>query len=501
MDPEEVLIKERVNKLKEIRSWNINPYPYNFSKTHNAIVVQDKFAALKAEEKTKEKVTIAGRLMTKRDMGKAGFATISDTTGTIQIYARKDILNDMYKLFKKLDLGDFIGATGIVFKTKTGEVTVEVKELTLLSKSLRPLPEKYHGIKDPEIKYRKRYAHFATDKKARDAFILRSKVIFEIRKLLEEKDFIEVETPILQPIYGGAAARPFITHHNTLDFDMYLRISPELYLKKLIVGGFERVFEIGRNFRNEGMDHSHNPEFTMMEIYQAYADYNDMMELVEEIFEKIVKKVHGKTKITYKDNEIDFKRPWRRISMLDAIKEHTNIGDISKLEDSEIKDLLKTYNIVLDSYYVRGIAISKIFEELVEDKLIQPTFITDYPRETVPLCKVHRTNPELIERFEAFIGGMEISNAYSELNDPQEQRRLLTAQSKELRAGAEEAHPMDEDFIQAIELGMPPTGGVGIGIDRLLMIMTNNESIRDVIAFPTLKPLKPENSEKKPYRA
>jgi len=490
MNPEEVLIKERVNKLKEIRSWNIEPYPYKYDKTHNASVIKDKFAGLKKEEVTKETVSIAGRLMTKRDMGKIGFATVHDQSGDIQIFAKKDVLEDNYKLFKKLDLGDFVGVKGIVFKTKSGEITVEIKELTLLSKSLRPLPEKYHGIKDPELKYRHRYAHFATDKKARDAFILRSKIISEIRKLLEEKEFLEIETPILQPVYGGAAAKPFVTHHNSLDFDMYLKISPELYLKRLIVGGFEKVFEIGRNFRNEGIDHRHNPEFTMMEIYQAYADYNDMMELVEEIFEKVVKKVHGKTKIKYKGKTIDFKRPWRRISMIDAIKEHTNIGDISKLNDKEIKDLLKTYNIILENNYIRGIAISRIFEDLVEDKLIQPTFIIDHPRETVPLCKVHRKNPELIERFEAYIDGMEIANAYSELNDPQEQRRLLEAQAKQLRAGSEEAHPMDEDFVRAIEMGMPPTGGVGIGIDRLLMVLTDNENIRDIIAFPTLKPVK-----------
>ncbi|MEK6886394.1 MAG: lysine--tRNA ligase [Nanoarchaeota archaeon] len=499
MDPEQALINERLNKLKAIRALKINPYPYKYSPTHHAEQIKNSFAGLKPEEKTKESVCIAGRLLTKRDMGKIAFATVSDQSGTIQLFAKEDLMQDNYKLFKKLDLGDFVGAKGIVFKTKSGEITIEIKELTLLSKSLRPLPEKYHGIKDPEIKFRQRYAHLATDKPARDALIIRSKIIGEIRKVLDEKNFIEVETPILQPQYGGANAKPFMTHHNVHNMDMYLRISPELYLKRLLVGGFERVYEIGRSFRNEGIDQSHNPEFTMMECYQAYADYSDMMELTEEIYERVAKNIFGTTKIKFGENIIDFKRPWRRISMVEAIKQNTNIGDISKLDDSEIKDLLKTYNIKYDKEYIRGLAIETIFDELVQDKLIQPTFITNHPKETTCLCKLDRKNPEFLERFEAFATGMELGNAYSELNDPIEQKFLLEAQAKQLRAGME-AHPMDEDFVKALETGMPPTGGLGIGIDRMTMLLTGNESIRDIIAFPTMKNVKiehPHEGEKK----
>ncbi len=497
MDPEQALIQERISKLKEIRSWKINPYPYKYSPTTSAEKIRNSFAGLNPQEHTHEQVVVAGRLMTKRDMGKASFATVADQTGTIQIYASIDHLDKSYKLFKKLDMGDIIGIKGLVFKTKTGEITIEAKEITLLAKSLRPLPDKFHGIKDPEVKYRQRYTDFATNKESRDSIIIKSRIISEMRKILEEKGFIEIETPILQPIYGGANARPFITHHNTLNFDMYLKVSPELYLKRLVVGGFEKVFEIGKNFRNEGMDHSHNPEFTMMELYQAYADYNDMMEITEELYERIALKLFGTTKLKIGNNVIDVKRPWRRISMIDAIKEHTNIGNISKLSDDEIKDIMNTYNVEYEGDYVRGLAIAAIFEELVEDKLIQPTFITNHPRETSPLCKTHRNNPELIERFEPFINGMEVGNAYSELNDPIEQRLLLEAQAEKLRLGSQEAHPMDEDFIHAIEVGMPPTGGLGLGIDRMAMLFTNRESIRDVIAFPTMKP-KVEEVKKEP---
>ena len=506
MDPEEGLINDRLNKLKEIKKAKIDPYPYKYSVTHKAEQIKNSFAGLVPQEHTKEVVSIAGRLMTKRDMGKASFATVSDQSGNIQVFAAEDKLKN-YKFFRKLDLGDIIGAKGIVFKTKTGEITIEVSELTLLAKSLRPMPEKYHGIKDPEIKYRQRYAHLMTDKQARDDLILRSKIIFEMRKILEEKGFVEVETPVLQPIYGGANARPFTTYHNTLNFSMYLKIAHELYLKRLLIGGFDKVFEIGKIFRNEGMDHKHNPEFTMMELYEAYTDYNDMMELTEELYERIAKKVLGSTKFKFKDHMIDLKRPWRRMSMVEAIKKHTNIGDISKLSDAEIKDLLKTYNIKYNGDYIRGLAIFSIFEELVGDKLIQPTFITDHPHETTPLCKKHRKHPDFIERFEPFIAGMEVGNAYSELNDPIEQKVLLEAQAHQLRAGSLEAHPMDEDFIRAMEMGMPPTGGLGLGIDRMVMLFTNNESIRDIIAFPTMKPLGGEpvthegkRNTKKPYK-
>ncbi len=500
VEPENVLVQERLNKLKEIKAMGINPYPYKYSPTHHADQIKNQFGHLQAQEHTTDVVSVAGRIVLKRDMGKAAFATVADQSGNIQIYAREDILGDSYKLFGKLDLGDIVGVKGSIFRTKTNEITIEAKELVLLSKSLRPLPDKFHGIKDAEVKYRQRYTDFATNKESRDSIVIKSKIMSELRKILEEKGFIEIETPILQPQYGGANARPFKTHHNSLNFDMYLKVSPELYLKRLVVGGFEKVFEIGKNFRNEGMDHSHNPEFTMMELYQAYSDYNDMMEITEEIYERLALKILGTTQLKIGDNIINVKRPWRRISMIDSIKEFTNIGDITKLDDDEVKDLLRTYNVRYDGDYIRGLAIAKIFEELVEDKLIQPTFITDHPRETTPLCKIHRNNPLLIERFEPFINGMEIGNAYSELNDPIEQKLLLEVQAKDLRAGAEEAHPMDEDFVQALEIGMPPTGGLGLGIDRMAMLFAGRESIRDVIAFPTMKPVNDDKDEKKPLK-
>ncbi|HME86997.1 MAG TPA: amino acid--tRNA ligase-related protein, partial [Candidatus Nanoarchaeia archaeon] len=354
MEPENVLVQERLNKLKEIKALGVNPYPYNYNRTHHAEHVKTTFAHLQAQEHTEEVVSIAGRIVLKRDMGKASFLTIADQTGTLQCYAREDILGEQYKVFKKLDLGDIIGVKGTIFRTKMGEITVEAKELTLLTKTLRPLPDKFHGIQDLEIKYRQRYTDFATNKESRDAVVVKSRVISEMRKILEEKGFIEVETPILQPQYGGANARPFVTHHNSLNFDMYLKVSPELYLKRLVVGGFEKVFEIGKNFRNEGIDHTHNPEFTMMELYQAYADYNTMMELTEELYERIALKLLGTTQVRMGTHVIELKRPWRRLTMIDAIKEYTNIGDITKLDDSEIKDLLRTYNVKYDGEYIKG---------------------------------------------------------------------------------------------------------------------------------------------------
>ena len=426
--------------------------------------------------------------MTIRDMGKAAFATLQDYSGRLQFFISKNDVGDkQYDLFKKLDMGDIIGIEGFIFKTKTGEVTVNVKNFEILCKSLRPLPEKWHGLADPELIYRQRYLDLITNKEKRDIFVIRNKIISTVREFLTQKGFIEFETPTLQPIYGGANAKPFKTHHQALDMSIYLRISPEMYLKRLIVGGYEKVFEICKNFRNEGIDHTHNPEFTMLELYQAYTDYNGMMELCENLYEHVAKKILGTTKIKYQNQTIDVKKPWKRLTMVDAIKKYTNIGDITHLSDDEIKDIMRNYNIEYKGDWSRGLAIMLIFEYLVEEKLIQPTFITDMPQETTPLCKPHRKTPGLIERFEPFLNGWEVGNAYSELNDPILQKKLLKEQAERLRAGFEEAHPMDEDFITAMEYGMPPTGGLGLGIDRMIMLFTNQASIRDVIAFPTLK--------------
>lgn len=482
------LVEQRIENLKELVKLGINPYPYKFEKQDYAAEIQKTFAKLKNEEKVKTIVRTAGRLMTIRDMGKAAFANLHDESGKVQLFIRKDFVGDkQYALFKRFDLGDIIGIEGPVFKTKTGEVTIEVKKIELLCKSLRPLPEKWHGISDPEIIYRQRYVDLMISKEKRDVFVMRSKILNAVREFLMEKGFTEFETPVLQPIYGGANAKPFKTKHNALDMELFLRISPELYLKRLIVGGYEKVFEICKNFRNEGMDHTHNPEFTMLEAYQAYADYNDMMDLFESIYEYAAKKVLGTTKIKYQNKIIDVKKPWKRIPMLDAIKQHTNIGDVRKLTDQELKEIMRNYNVEYEGDWNRGLAIMRIFEELVEGKIEQPTFITDHPKETTPLCKLHRKHPDLVERFEPFINGWEAGNAYSELNDPILQRVLLQKQAEQLRAGVEEAHPMDEDFLRAIEFGMPPTGGIGLGIDRMTMLFTNQASIRDVILFPTLR--------------
>lgn len=482
MDAENAIIKDRINKLKELRSWGVDPYPHNYEPKHKAQEITDNFSKFKDKN-----VVVAGRIMTKRDMGKAGFATIVDGTGRIQIYGKKDIMKDNYKIFKKLDLGDIIGVEGVVFKTKTGEITVEMKKVVLLTKSIRPLPEKFHGLKDPELIYRQRYVDLIVNKGKKEIFTMRSKILSLVREFLSTREFMEVETPILQAIYGGAEARPFKTHHNSLNMPLFLRVSPELFLKRLIVGGYDRIFEICKNFRNEGMDHTHNPEFTLVELYQTYADYNDMMKLTEELYEFIAKKLFKTTKITYQGKTIDVKGPWERMTMVDAIKKYTNIGNISDLSDDEIKDIMRNYNIPYEGDWSKGLAISLIFEELVEDKLIQPTFIIDHPKETTPLCKLHRKNSEAVERVEPYINGWEIGNGYSELNDPILQRKLLEGQAKKLRAGAEEAHPMDEDFVRAIEHGLPPTGGMGLGIDRMVMLFTDQVSIRDVIFFPTMR--------------
>ena len=479
------LIKIRREKLQELQETGKDPFIITkYQRTHTSKEIIENFEQLEQKD-----VAIAGRIMSKRIMGKASFCHIQDMQGKLQSYvSTNDLGEENYKAFKTYDIGDIIGIKGVVFKTKTGEVSIHAKEITLLSKSLKPLPEKFHGLKDMDLRYRQRYIDLIVNPEVKETFILRSKIISEIRNILEEKGYLEVETPILNTISGGATARPFITHHNTLDIDMYLRIALELNLKRLIVGGFDKVYELGRVFRNEGMDIRHNPEFTMLELYAAYQDYNDMMNITEEIFSKTAKKILGKTKITYQGQEIDLTPSWKRISMIDSIKEVTGIDFNSIKNDEEAIELANSKNIELpDTKRTRGDIISIFFDEYVEKTLIQPTFIYDYPVEISPLAKRKPSDNRLTERFEVFIGGREYGNAFSELNDPIDQYERFKKQVESREKGDDEAGMMDEDYINALEIGLPPTGGLGIGIDRLVMLLTDSTSIRDVLLFPTMK--------------
>ncbi|MFP4524245.1 MAG: lysine--tRNA ligase [Candidatus Woesearchaeota archaeon] len=486
------LVQERMRKREALLENGVNPYPYRYGKTHDAAQVQEAHKGLEPEATTEQEVVVAGRIMALRVMGKASFCTIQDATGRIQLYVRKDELGDeQYKRFKKLDIGDIIGADGTVFATKTGEVTVRAKSLELLAKSLRPLPEKYHGLQDTELRYRQRYLDLIMNPEVRETFIKRSKIIKSIRQTLDGNGFLEVETPTLQPVYGGANARPFVTHHNALDMRLYLRISNELYLKRLLVGGFERVYEFVKDFRNEGIDRTHNPEFTQVEWYQAYGDYNDGMRLVEDAVSKAAQDVLGTTKITFDGKEIDLKPPWRRMTVAAVVNEHTGL-DIDSMSREDLLDYCDKEGIEYDASSW-GMLVVAIFEGKCEDKLIQPTFVRDYPVENTPLAKARRDGDDrYVEQFEVYINGWEMGNAYSELNDPVVQRRLLEEQAERGRGGDEEAHPMDEDFLASLEHGMPPTSGVGLGIDRFVMLFTGNDSIRDVILFPTMRPQKDE---------
>ena len=482
----------RRDKLAELQAAGRDPFQIvKYDQTHHSAEIKEHFAELEGRD-----VSVAGRMMFKRKMGKASFGNIQDRDGKIQIYATRDDLGEeAYNAFKKLDIGDIIGVKGFVFATKTGEISIHCKEVTLLSKSLSPLPEKFHGLQDTDMRYRQRYVDLIMNEESKNTFLKRSQIIHEIRTFLAGRDFIEVETPMLVSNAGGAAARPFETHFNALDEDVKLRISLELYLKRLIIGGMERVFEIGRVFRNEGVDTKHNPEFTLMELYQAYTDYYGMMELTESMFRYLAEKVCGSTTITYAGTEIDLGRPFRKLTMVDAIKEHTGI-DFDQVETTEeAKKLADEKGIEYEDRHVKGDIVNLFFDEFCEDKMIQPTFIMDHPIEISPLTKKKPEDPTKVERFELYINGWEMCNAYSELNDPIDQRERFAAQDALAEAGDDEAQHTDEDFLHAMEIGMPPTGGIGYGIDRLTMLLTDSAAIRDVLLFPTMKTMKDKNQD------
>lgn len=481
------LLQVRRDKLKELQENGKNPFLITkYDVTHHSIEIKEHYDELENKE-----VTVAGRMMFKRVMGKASFCNVQDLQGNIQAYvARDNIGEDSYKDFKKYDVGDILGIRGTVFKTKTGEISIHAEEVTLLSKSLQILPEKYHGLTDTDTRYRQRYVDLIMNPEVRDTFRKRSQIIKEIRNFLDGRDFMEVETPMLVSNAGGAAARPFDTHYNALDEDVKLRISLELYLKRLIVGGLERVYEIGRVFRNEGVDTRHNPEFTLMELYQAYTDYEGMMELTESMFRYLAEKVCGSTKITYNGIELDFGKPFERITMTDCIKKYANVDFDTVSDDAAAKALADEHHIEYEERHKKGDIINLFFEEYCEPNLIQPIFVMDHPIEISPLTKKKPDNPEKVERFELFINTWEMCNAYSELNDPIDQRERFAAQDAAFEAGDEEANHTDEDFLNALEVGMPPTGGIGYGIDRLVMLLTDSAAIRDVLLFPTMKSLK-----------
>ncbi len=498
-DDEQVnkLMQVRLDKLKELQEAGKDPYEITkYDRTHFSKEIKDNYEHYEGKD-----VSVAGRIMAKRIMGKASFCTIQDSEGKIQSYVSiNDLGEESYTDFKAFDIGDIIGIKGFVFKTKTEEISIHAKEVKLLTKALRDLPEKFHGLRDIDLRYRQRYVDLIVNPEVKETFLLRSKILKEIKKFLDNEGYLEVDTPILNTIAGGATARPFITHHNTLNIDMYLRIANELYLKRLIVGGFDRVYEMGRMFRNEGMDIKHNPEFTNIELYASYQDYNDMMDITENLVRTVSKNVLGTAEITYQGTDIDLESPWKRITMIDAIKEVTGVDFNTINSDEEAIKIAEEKNVEIEeSKKTRGYIINAFFENFVEETLIQPTFICDYPVEVSPLTKRKPSDKRLVERFEVFIDGREYGNAYSELNDPIDQRGRFVEQLKQREAGDEEANMMDEDFCMALEYGMPPTGGLGIGIDRLVMLLTDSASIRDVILFPTMKPLSgaTENKVKK----
>ena len=479
----EILMARR-DKLSNLIEKDCSPYDITkFEKTHFSKDIIDNFETLENKD-----VIVAGRIVSRRMMGKAAFCHILDADGVIQLYVRTDDVSD-FEEFKSFDIGDIVGVTGYVFKTKTGEVSIHAKSLKLLSKSLLPLPEKFHGLKDPDLRYRQRYVDLIANPEVKNTFKIRSKIISAIREYLDGLNYIEVETPTLNTIVGGASARPFVTHHNALDINMFLRIAPELYLKRLIVGGFEKVYELGRMFRNEGMSVKHNPEFTMMELYCAYSDYNDMMRLTENIYSAVIEKIGGNYDIKYGEYQINLKPPYQKLTMAEAVKKYVGL-DFNALDEKAAAKACKDAGIHIEKNETWGNMLYKVFDEKVEKELIQPTFILDYPIEVSPLAKKKKADKRLTERFEFFIGAREMGNAYSELNDPIDQKERFSAQVKLRESGDEEAQMMDDDFVTALEYGMPPTGGLGLGLDRLIMLLTDSFSIRDVILFPTMKPLK-----------
>lgn len=480
----------RREKLAELQKADKDPFDvYKVNRTHTTGEVRDNYEELQGKE-----VTIAGRIMSKRGQGKVVFSDIHDKDGKMQLFLKIDkVGEENLKEYKTYDIGDWVAATGEVFTTQRGEISINVNSFELTCKSLKPLPEKWHGLKDPDLRYRQRELDIITNSEVKDTFVKRSRIISAMREFLDNRGFLEVETPILSPIAGGAAAKPFVTHHNTLDMDMFLRIAPELYLKRLIVAGFEKVYEIGRNFRNEGMSVRHNPEFTAIELYEAYSDYNDMMEITENMVAYVCEKINGTTKVTYQGTEIDFMPPWRRITMVDAVKEYAGVDFTTINSDEEAQAIAKEKNLEFPkplNTVTKGEVLNALYEEFGEEKMIQPTFIMDYPVENSPLTKKKRGNAEFTERFEAFVFGRELGNAYSELNDPIVQRERFEQQANARELGDDEAYMLDEQFMSALETGMPPTGGLGIGIDRLIMFLTDSASIRDVILFPTMKPQK-----------
>ncbi len=486
------MLQIRRQKLKELQDQGKNPFLIEkFNPDHHTTDITDNYDEFEGKE-----VTVAGRVMSKRGHGKISFMDIQDMKGRIQILSKIDELGEeAYKIISYLDMGDIIGVEGEVFKTQSGEISVKAKKLTLLSKSLQILPEKWHGLKDPDLRYRQRYVDLIVNPEVKETFLLRNKIIRKIREYLDNLGYLEVETPILGNIAGGANARPFLTHHNALNIDMSLRIANELYLKRLIVGGFDKVYEMGKMFRNEGMDTRHNPEFTNIELYEAYADYNDMMEITENLVAYVAREVLGTTKVEYQGKTIDFTPPWRRIKMQDAVKEHTGVDFDKITTDEEALEVAKEHKLEIKPGMTRGHVISEMFEEFCEQYMDQPTFIIGHPVEISPLAKRNPDDPRITNRFEAFANCWEIANAFSELNDPIDQRERFEEQLRQKEYGDDEAHPMDEDFLNAIEVGLPPTGGLGIGVDRLIILLTNQASIRDVIFFPTMKPIGLEKSE------
>lgn len=484
----------RIDKMHKIEEHGWKPFGYRFLYTHRAADIAAQFDELSEKE---TEVKMAGRIMAIRGHGKTCFMDMQDKTGRIQVYVRKDVIGEEnYALIKLMDIGDTVGITGTAFRTHMGELSIKANSVEMLSKSLRPLPEKWHGLKDVETRYRQRYVDLIVNPEVRDTFVKRSQIIRSVREVLDSHDFLEVETPILNTIAGGAAARPFISYHNALDMQVYMRIAPELYLKRLIVGGMDRVYEMGRVFRNEGIDNRHNPEFTSVEIYQAFADYRDMMDLTEEVVVKTAEKVLGTTTINYEGTTIELASPWKRMSMIEAVKEYSGKDFTNVTDLEEARAIAKELNVAVEPSFGIGKIINACFEEYVEDKLIQPTFITGHPKEISPLAKSNPEKPEITDRFEAYIYGRELCNGFTELNDPIDQKERFLKQVEERANGDEEANMMDEDFVNALEYGLPPTGGLGIGIDRLVMFLTNSSTIRDVLFFPTMKPLGKAVSEK-----